>query len=124
VHRLASLFWRIRRATSIETGLLRMQSEILHAFRRCRQKMAQAGEGEGSGTCANQRKGAVADARGIRVLDPEAGTASIPSRDVAVSFLRLANLDNELVDRLSRYEAGLWRQLVQTLFALQTLRRR
>jgi len=28
VHRLASLFWRLRRATSIETGLLRMQSEI------------------------------------------------------------------------------------------------
>src|SRR5437667_4460752 len=25
-------------ATSIETGLLRMQSEILHAFRSCRQK--------------------------------------------------------------------------------------
>jgi hypothetical protein len=24
VHRLASLFWRLRRATSIETGLLRM----------------------------------------------------------------------------------------------------
>src|SRR5229473_916418 len=27
VHRLASLFWRLRRATSIETGLLRLQSE-------------------------------------------------------------------------------------------------
>jgi hypothetical protein len=124
VHRLASLFWRIRRATSIETGLLRMQGEILHAFRSCRQKMARVEEGEGSGTCANQRKGAVADARGVQVLDPEGGTVSTPSRDIAVSFLRLANLDNELVDRLSRYEAGLWRQLVQTLFAVQTLRRR
>src|SRR5881398_3974931 len=38
VHRLASLFWRLRRATSVETGLLRMQSEILHAFRSSRQK--------------------------------------------------------------------------------------
>src|SRR2546426_2499726 len=38
VHRLASLFWRMRRATSIETGLLRMQSEILQAFRSSRQK--------------------------------------------------------------------------------------
>jgi hypothetical protein len=28
VRRLASLFWRLRRATSIETGMLRMQSEI------------------------------------------------------------------------------------------------
>ncbi len=30
--RFASLFWRLRRATSIETGLLRLQSEILLAF--------------------------------------------------------------------------------------------
>jgi hypothetical protein len=35
---LASLFWRLRRATSIETGLLRMQGEILRAFRNSRQK--------------------------------------------------------------------------------------
>jgi hypothetical protein len=32
-------------ATSIETGLLRMQSEILHAFRSCRQKKVQEGKG-------------------------------------------------------------------------------
>ena len=30
VLRLASLLWRIRRATSIETDLLRIQAEILH----------------------------------------------------------------------------------------------
>jgi len=52
---------------------------------------------------------------------PDAANAS---RDIAISFLRLANLDSEIVDRLSRYEASLWRQLVQTLFALQTLKRR
>jgi hypothetical protein len=46
------------------------------------------------------------------------------SRDVAISFLRLANLDNDIVDRLSRYEAALWRQLAQTLFTLQALKRR
>src|SRR5438093_3578870 len=48
VHRLASLFWRLRRATSIETGLLRMQSEILHAFRSSRQTPAKASAGEGT----------------------------------------------------------------------------
>jgi hypothetical protein len=30
-----------------------------------------------------------------------------------MSFLRLANLDNDIVDRLSRYEAALWRQLAE-----------
>ena len=34
--RLASLFWRLRRATSIETGLLEIQSEILREHRRAR----------------------------------------------------------------------------------------
>src|SRR5438477_9091125 len=48
VHRLASLFWRLRRATSIETELLRMQSEILHAFRSARQNAAKSTAGEGA----------------------------------------------------------------------------
>ena len=56
-----------------------------------------------------------------RAAAPDAANAS---RDIAISVLRLANLDSEIVDRLSRYEASLWRQLVQTLFALQTLKRR
>jgi hypothetical protein len=124
VCRLASLFWRLRRATSIETGLLRMQSEILQAFRSCRQQTVQNEEGERAGTSAAFRQDALAAAEGGQVLDAEVESAGGPSRDIAVSFLRLANLDSELVDRLSRYEAGLWRQLVQTLFALQTLRRR
>src|SRR5438552_16509011 len=47
VHRLASLFWRLRRATSIETGLLRMQGEILLAFRNSRRR-AVASEGGGA----------------------------------------------------------------------------
>src|SRR5207244_4725610 len=42
VHRLASLFWRLRRATSIETGLLRIQGELLHAFRSSRQKTVES----------------------------------------------------------------------------------
>ena len=103
-----------------------MQSEMLHAFRSCRQKMVQPGEGQGSPTSADYREDAVMNAQGIRETDPKLATVhpAIPSRDIAVSFLRLANLDSELVDRLSRYEAGLWRQLVQTLFALQSLKRR
>ena len=48
VHRLASLFWRLRRATSIETGLLRMQSEILDAFQSSRQNAAKSLAGEGA----------------------------------------------------------------------------
>jgi hypothetical protein len=36
-------------------------------------------------------------------------------------FLRLSNLPNYALDRLSRYEATLWRQVAQTLIALGDL---
>ena len=126
VHRLASLFWRLRRATSIETGLLRMQSEILHAFRTSRPNAAKLSAGEGTpwafdGNGPEFRQDVISGANGEQGLHPHAANAS---RDIAISFLRLANLDNDIVDRLSRYEAALWRQLAQTLFTLQALKRR
>ena len=37
VLRLASLLWRLRRATTIETGLFEMQADQLHEFRQARQ---------------------------------------------------------------------------------------
>jgi hypothetical protein len=127
VHRLASLFWRLRRATSIETGLLRLQSEILRGFRGARQKTIETrtGEEEGAGSFGTFR-GDRAGTQNTSALPGESPLTppADPGRDIAVSFLRLANLDSEIVDRLSRYESGLWRQLVQTIFALQTLKRR
>jgi hypothetical protein len=44
--------------------------------------------------------------------------------EFARCFLRLANLPNFALDRLSRYEATLWRQAGRILFALDTLDRR
>jgi hypothetical protein len=109
VHRLASLFWRLRRATSIETGLLRMQGEILLAFQSSRRRaVASEGGGADAASEVNQERRQellVAD------VQPENGAAATnPPRDIAISYLRLANLDNELIDRLSRYEGSLWRQ--------------
>jgi hypothetical protein len=57
VHRLASLFWPLRRATSIETGLLRMQSEILRAFKTSRPKpVSMQEEGEGASLFRRSRE--------------------------------------------------------------------
>jgi hypothetical protein len=47
-----------------------------------------------------------------------------PTADLARCFLRLANLPNYALDRLSRYEATLWRQVGRILFALDALDRR
>jgi hypothetical protein len=44
--------------------------------------------------------------------------------EFARCFLRLANLPDYALDRLSRYEAILWRQVRQILIALDALGRR
>ena len=54
VHRLASLFWRLRRATSIEIGLLRMQSGILDAFQSSRQNAIVSRGGDTPGVRRNR----------------------------------------------------------------------
>jgi hypothetical protein len=56
-------------------------------------------------------------------LDPGPLPAD-PSDDLIRSFVRLSNLPNCPLDRLSRCEATLWRQACQILFTLQCLDRR
>jgi hypothetical protein len=60
---------------------------------------------------------------------PSSGPQSVepavdPAADFARCFLRLANLPNYALDRLSRYEELLWRQAGQILLALDALDRR
>ena len=105
-----------------------MQSEILHAFRSSRRNAAKQPAGERAqnlpGTVADTRQDVVRATKGEPegFSMPETG-AEKACRDIAISFLRLANLDNDIVDRLSRYEATLWRQAGQILFALDALDR-
>jgi hypothetical protein len=47
---------------------------------------------------------------------------SSKSRTIAQCFLRLSNLDPTLLDRVSRYEASLWRQAAQTIWTLEAMR--
>jgi hypothetical protein len=52
------------------------------------------------------------------------GDAADKFDGLTCSFVRLSNLPTYPLDRLSRYEATLWRQARQILFALQYLDRR
>jgi hypothetical protein len=59
-----------------------------------------------------------------RDLTPsDLASRDLASRDLAYCFQRLANFDNGLFERLGRYEAALWRQMVQTYSLLQSARR-
>jgi hypothetical protein len=56
---------------------------------------------------------------------PDSGNkADTPTVELARCLLRLANLPNFALDRLSRYETNLWRQASRILLAFDALDRR
>ena len=133
VLRLASLLWRLRRATTMETGLFAIQANHLAEFRQARQIEAAAREalyamfGQTSPNSFDQDRAAhsITHAPQAMANSGAAVEAAVdPATELARAFLRLANLPNYALDRLSRYEATLWRQVGQTLFALDHVDRR
>jgi hypothetical protein len=113
VLRLASLLWRLRRATAIETGLFQIQSEPADAPRKERSLLAVLGLGHPASEIPSASAGTETTPLS------ETGNAEIA---IARCFLRVADFDNGLFERLGRYEAALWRQVRQTLFTLEALR--
>ena len=115
--RLASLLWRLRRATSIETAVFQVKIE------------------HDSGPQTVSEPSPPSRLVGIHVAP-----ANIQGRDdvgvvatigtgmqetrtaLACYFLRVTNLADDAFERLGRYEATLWRQVRQTLFSLEGLR--
>ena len=129
VLRLASLLWRLRRATTMETGLFEIQADHLREFRqRCQTEPKSPEliyERFGADSVDVDPDRASHGAINGTQARPSSGPKSVaPATDLARCFLRLANLPNFALDRLSRYEATLWRQVGQILFALDALDRR
>jgi hypothetical protein len=130
VLRLASLLWRLRRATAIESGLFKIQARQLLRFRQRRQQHQDRQK-----IIETMCRDAVPISRGVQLdqqdraddIDDSSRSAlaqADQSDDLTRSFVRLSNLPTYPLDRLSRYEAALWRQACQILFALQFLDRR
>jgi len=135
VLRLASLLWRLRRATSIETRLFQIQNEIVRTPASSKQiqprpkdrtVMALFRNGEPTtGVLIDNMCGDDRDTRKNRRFadfEPQPGSVTTVRLDMARCFLHLANLENNALERLGRYEAALWRQVRQTLFTLERLR--
>jgi hypothetical protein len=124
VLRLASLLWRLRRATAIERGLFKVQAKHLLQFRRQRRAHRERQKVVGA-----MYRDAVATNDDVRqdqdeLIKPPAPEPDDKSDDLTCAFIRLSNLPTYPLDRLSRYEATLWRQACQILFTLQCLDRR
>jgi hypothetical protein len=131
VLRLASLLWRLRRATTIETGLFEIQADHLSDFRTTRLVSPASREIVYALFNANSDRRQAAPPGLANALETNHAPvpASLQSQvapdvEFARCFLRLCNLPNYALDRLSRYEAILWRQAGQILYALDNLDRR
>ena len=126
VLRLASLLWRLRRATAIESGLFKIQAKHLLQFRQCRQPHRERPK-----IIDSMYRNALATGEDMQedgdeprssTLDPGPSSTAEPadpSDDLTRAFVRLSNLPTYPLDRLSRYEATLWRQACQILFTLR-----
>jgi hypothetical protein len=130
VLRLASLLWRLRRATAIESGLFKIQARHLLQFRQrrqdhqARQKIIDSMYQDAVATEETMRENEDEPA-GIRDAGSQSNVEfADQSDDLTRSFVRLSNLPTYPLDRLSRYEATLWRQACQILFTLRCLNQR
>jgi hypothetical protein len=119
VLRLASVLWRLRRATGIETAIFEFVT-------------AEPGKVEhGSSRPPLVEAADLSDQNQLHLVatrqsDVVAGNelSFDAKKDLADGFLRLAAQPTFALDRLSRYEHLLWRQARQIVFTLESLRRR
>jgi hypothetical protein len=124
VLRLASILWRLRRATTMETGLFEIQAQHLRDYQEnCRvppdsnDVIRALFRPEDSTSLYEVSHNAVSKIETV-------SDSALSVVEFARCFLRLVNLPNFALDRLSRYEATLWRQAGRLLYALETLDRR
>ena len=119
VLRLASVLWRLRRATGIETAL----------FESVTAKSDKVEYGSSRPTLVAAADHS--DRNQLHLVATRQSDATAENElsfntksDIADCFLRLAALPTFALDRLSRYEHLLWRQARQIVFTLESLRRR
>jgi hypothetical protein len=129
--RLASLLWRLRRATAIESGLLQMQGQIVRERFKDRSAVTKRSVALNSKIIAadmpptNGSEHQVCEANfcAADLCDRVSISRSTQSADIALCFLRLTNLNTGLFERLGRYETRLGRQISRTVALLEAVRR-
>src|SRR5262249_38672336 len=132
-HRLASLLWRLRRASAIETGLFEIHSKLLIASRQDlsrgagqRATLPSPAHTNGNSKALGSNGGADPPASDQKPQSASAHPQLGPSSNscpLAQSFVRLFNLDPTFLDRAGAYETRLWRQAAQTIWTLDAMRR-
>ena len=132
VLRLASLLWRLRRATGIETDLLQFKQRRYRAATpkravRTLKRSVQLSRSSGPLWAAYRNIPAMFRSRslimGCRMTSnpPSKVDVARPVRQLTYCWLRIGNLGDGAFERLNRYETALWRQALQIILALHPI---
>jgi hypothetical protein len=123
VMRLASLLWRLRRTVAIESGLFQLQGHIIRN-RRLRPTQPDRPPKIFRKLLDSPPQQPDRDSFDHHDLPPRSALqASSQNLELAYSFLRLVNINNGILERMSRYEGRLWRQVAQILLLLESFRK-
>jgi hypothetical protein len=134
VARLASLLWRLRRSTLIETNLFQLQGRLAMEQTlgaRVRSDTASPGLETFYRLLRSPETIVPLEAtsnppglsnHGADVPNTQKNSSGYPNP--ATIFLRLCNLSSFPIERINRYETALWRQVAQMLFILEACRKR
>lgn len=118
VLRIASVLWRLRRSTLIETSLFETAAENSRGENQEPSRTTLGGADHPSNHSEMFLQ--ASSGKDVAVRDGEELNSK---RDIAHCFLYLADLPKNAHVRLSRYEQMLWRQARQLILMLETLRR-
>lgn len=120
VARLASVLWRLRRSTSIETGMFQLQGELMGKTKdRGRQGKNIPQPGWYNEFDVGSPR--IDDySMSLRDRDDDLNETNMPAKELACCFLRLSRLQFGTFELLTRYEGALWRQAAQLAFMLQS----
>jgi hypothetical protein len=129
IARLASLLWRLRRVSAVEAGLLEIQARILQ------EREKPSGQAPDIPSIVmrifSDRK--QIESRACDRYDEPDGPqekspeivgkceGNIRATEIAKCFLRINNIHEDILDRISRYESVLWRQAKETLVAIDAV---
>lgn len=115
VLRLASVLWRLRRATHIETGLFQAEADLLQ-----KRNAEMAGSSLPPPEWSDEHdSGRPVNRSAIDPQDPDREGTDL-GQALADCFLHVSRMGYGAFYLLSRYESALWRQAAQLLFLLQS----
>lgn len=126
VLRLASILWRLRRSSQIETGLFQTEAELMQEIEHSSRRGRLAPPPQ----WLDQLDAKAVPTVPLSPIDASdcdqafAEEASAQAQTLASCFLRVSQAGAGTFDLLQRYETALWRQAAQILFILQSAAKR